>query len=153
MKAPSWVRSDPNFLAVLAATGLDVDTLWEWTEENRQRRERDGPFVGHHRPHSLWRSARASACPICRGRGRVFTGVEWLPCLDCDERGRVIHCVACAGRGALWLGGSDYLDCPECAGSGAWKPRREHPVPRGGILVAGRNLQVEQRLERMQHDA
>lgn len=52
-------------------------------------------------------------CILCRGLGYT----PWGPCLDCKELGRVKHCVACGGKGKLWLGGSDYLDCPACPSS------------------------------------
>ncbi|HTG26116.1 MAG TPA: hypothetical protein VK681_39325 [Reyranella sp.] len=55
--------------------------------------------------------------------------------MDCDGTGRVKHCVACAGRGKLWLGGSDYLDCPECGGKGYPKPNRTHVQSKGIIPV------------------
>ena len=30
----------------------------------------------------------------------------------------VIRCALCCGRGKLWLGGADYVECPDCAATG-----------------------------------
>jgi len=62
---------------------------------------------------------------MCRGRGEKWTGWSWVECLDCHGEGRVKHCVACAGRGKLWLGGGEYIDCPVCPSmlGGAQKPK------------------------------
>lgn len=61
-------------------------------------------------------------CVMCQGRGWRDTGFSIVECADCKGNGRVDHCIACAGRGKLWLGGSEYMDCPVC------------PSARGGIV-------------------
>ena len=48
------------------------------------------------------------------------------------------HCIACAGRGRLWLGAADYLDCPECLGKGYPQPKRMY-VQTTGIVPVSRN--------------
>lgn len=155
MKAPIEVVSDANYMDSCAVLGLDPDALWEWTHENRVKRETEGPWVGKRpRARALFQSSRATDCGICRGRGWVPVGPDRrVACLDCSGSGRVIHCVACNGRGALWLGGADYLECMECEGTGAFKPGRQVVLPKSGVIVANRNLAFEERHERSsRHD-
>lgn len=87
-------------------------------------------------------------CYVCRGRGYYGASIQWNvvqrgPCLDCGGTGYVKHCVACTGKGTLWLGpnglgSSDYLDCPECEGKGYPQPKRMH-VPTTGLLTVKQN--------------
>lgn len=59
---------------------------------------------------------------MCQGRGWRPALRQVVECQDCKGTGRVHHCVACAGRGQLWLGpGLGYIDCPVC------------PSMRGGV--------------------
>lgn len=62
---------------------------------------------------------------MCRGSGERDALLGKVPCQDCGGTGRVYHCVACGGRGKLWLGGGEYIDCPVCpsANGGARTPR------------------------------
>lgn len=64
---------------------------------------------------------RTIPCILCHGSGTRPTLTGRVACVDCRGTGRVSHCVACAGRGQLWLGGAEYIDCPVC------------PSLRGGI--------------------
>lgn len=57
-------------------------------------------------------------------------------------------CHVCHARGVLWLGGNDYVDCPECEGTGritGWMEiiapmpkhfifRSDKPKPTGVVL-------------------
>lgn len=87
-------------------------------------------------------------CFICGGRGFwgaaiVLGKLQHRPCVDCQGTGFVRHCVACHGKGTLWLGpnglgSSDYLDCPECEGKGYPKPKRLQ-VQTTGLLTVKQN--------------
>jgi DnaJ-class molecular chaperone len=68
-------------------------------------------------------------CVFCNGRGwLIFHGKE-VPCLDCRQVGFHKHCLACKGKGVLDLGGGDYVECPECQGTGGLLRRRTHTAP------------------------
>ena len=63
-----------------------------------------------------------------------WTGWSWVKCVDCDGTGRVKHCVACNASGRLWLGGNDYIECPNCKGrGGAVKEQRKVHVVLDGV--------------------
>lgn len=69
---------------------------------------------------------------MCRGRGARRGLYQVVQCIDCGGTGRVNHCVACAGRGKLWLGGDEYIDCPVCPSmNGGAAPVRVHVVMSG----------------------
>lgn len=38
-----------------------------------------------------------------------------------------VRCATCNGQKRLWLGGKDYLDCPDCGAKG-WTPVIEERV-------------------------
>jgi hypothetical protein len=74
-------------------------------------------------------------CILCQGTGvrPTLTGVT--QCLDCKGTGCVSHCVACAGRGKLWLGGSEYIDCPVCPSAlGGVQTSRTYVVMEGRVF-------------------
>lgn len=72
---------------------------------------------------------------MCQGRGIRPGLFRMVPCQDCKGTGRVHHCVACGGRGQLWLGpGEGYIDCPVC------------PSARGGIRTARTYVEMGGRL-------
>jgi len=71
---------------------------------------------------------------MCRGTGARWTGWTWVECADCQGTGRVKHCVACGGRGKLWLGGREYVDCPECPSAlGGVRPASKRYVVMSGL--------------------
>jgi len=74
---------------------------------------------------------------ICHGTGERPTLIGVVPCADCGGTGRVHHCVACAGRGNLWLGGSEYIDCPVCPST-----RGGIRTPRRFIVMSGRRFEA-----------
>ena len=83
-------------------------------------------------------------CIWCNGRGWLRHNVWAVPCKDCDGQGYHKFCLACHGRGALWLGGGDYVECPECQGSGGILKNRTHTNE--GIVVVRRSPQLETKL-------
>lgn len=67
--------------------------------------------------------AKTILCVMCLGMGYRHGRI----CPDCKGEGRVDHCVACSGRGKLWLGGSEYIDCPVCpSANGGIKTPKTH---------------------------
>lgn len=75
---------------------------------------------------------RTIPCLLCAGSGRRRAPWGWVACLDCRGSGRVHHCVACGGRGKLWLGGTEYIDCPVCPSArGGVRPVRTYVVMGG----------------------
>ena len=57
------------------------------------------------------------------------------------------RCPVCAGstrKGLLWLGGGDWLECPDCGGSGVFSLIEERFTPRTRtVLVPGCRSHVE----------
>jgi hypothetical protein len=54
-----------------------------------------------------------------------------------------VRCSLCAGsmkKGQLWMGGRDYMDCPDCEGTGIFKYHEERvqPPPTRVFLVERR---------------
>ncbi len=47
------------------------------------------------------------------------------------------RCPTCRGRKLLWLGGKDYVECPDCDGTGTFILYEEKKNPAKHILVQG----------------
>lgn len=46
------------------------------------------------------------------------------------------RCPTCQGRKLLWLGGGDYVECPDCDGSGVFVLYEQRISPKTIILPA-----------------
>jgi hypothetical protein len=58
-----------------------------------------------------------------------------------------IRCGLCNARGRLWLRGGDYLECPDCLGSGKVPVVEERYRPRERtVFIPGQRQHVEREL-------
>lgn len=50
-----------------------------------------------------------------------------------------IRCDLCSPRkrGYLWLGGGDWVECPQCNATGKVEVIEEHVTPRGKVFISG----------------
>ncbi len=57
------------------------------------------------------------------------------------------QCGLCETRGRLWLGGRDYLECPDCLGTGKVLIVEERYTPKERtVFVPGLRAHVERRM-------
>lgn len=82
-------------------------------------------------------------CIHCNGRGWLLFHGKEIPCSDCKQIGFHKHCLACKGRGVLWLGGGEYVECPECQGTGGILKRRVHTKE---IITVSRSTMLEAKI-------